>query len=483
MSTKLSVFSFLAFFGVVSPTQIGFANALKPIQITQTLSGKEVRSLTNKNGNSQKLRIIEDGTLDVRENEKISKSFHFTSFPKLTISQLSYDTNFSSCLHENFSGGSKPSTTIQARLKRCWPEQAAEVDQGVGVNFESTGRDLEQPQPMSLQALTPSPISPHSQLAASSALLTPLTDASIEPTDTPPFEFLQAQAPDTNEANENESPDPEEPPDPEGLEFGDGEFLLEGAIRRLTILELQLRSSVLTDPGILTSALGRDVTFYNSVNLVATPELIPNTFLDSSVGGYFTRFVNGGGYDSVITNLGIRQKLTANMSLGLGWRYQSIDGRSVGPGQPLGDLSEHSAVLKWNRADRLTNKLTLFSSYEGQVNVAENENQTRITNTAGLTFSLQIIPKLYGSAGYRLVNNNFFERDAINGNPAGPSDLYHEFSGQIFYQINEKLFVSTSLSYLFGSQLDLIRANPANGPRPLNETIFGLQIGFNLPLF
>jgi hypothetical protein len=332
---------------------------------------------------------------------------------------------------------------------------------------------MEHAVPITASVATQSPSVENNQQSS----VAPVKDSSVERLETwipgsylTSAEFLQAQEP-NNPDNDQEQTSPnasDRPPMPlpEDLDIDEagGQFSL-GVIRPIPVLELVFNSSVFTNQTLNTTAIVDATAFLNRAALRASPELGPDTRLTAGIGGVVAFFTTENRYTSINADLGILQELGDKMSLGLGWNYQQIYSEFDFDN----DLSEHTARLSWNRTDQLERRLFLNSRYQLSASFAQDEEQSRLTNSAGIGLSYSFTPRLQGLLDYRLVYNTFFDN---------PDALRHQLGTQLNYQITRNFLIGGSISYVFGEGNNLLD----DEVRDLNNVSLGLHLQYNLPL-
>ena len=270
---------------------------------------------------------------------------------------------------------------------------------------------------------------------------------------------------------DNVKPDAQ-PLDPEDTKAELGEIKIinrppQAQTPRQPDVQLLVRSSVFSSSNItaLDALKKSDAVFVTSAQLLATPKLGENTRLIAAAGVGITRFASekDSNYNFVNYNVAIQQRLAPGTFGQLGWvqdtLYQDANGQRL--------LRENAVQLIVGRQDQIGEQLRLDSFYELRASLANPNDQSRIANTIGVRLRYDITPKMQGALDYRLTFKNFTQVDR--------SDTEHEISALLIYNISPDVFLAGSASYLFGRS--------SNAAIDLNNLSFGLNLGFNLPLF
>lgn len=298
------------------------------------------------------------------------------------------------------------------------------------------------------------------KLAVPSIAQTPINpDPTASPVDSAPIET---------------EPDALDPQDTES-ERGDIEIIdrptqqagQQPAQRRQPDVQLLLRSSVFSSSNItaLDALRISDTVFVNSAQLLATPKLGENTRLIAAAGGGLARFATEGdsNYNFLTFNVALQQRLAPGTFGQLGWVQDNLY-RSEG-GERL--LRDNAIQLILGRQDQLAKNLRLDSFYELRAGFANPDDQSRVANTVGTRLRYDITPTLQGAFDYRLTFKNFTQVDR--------SDTEHQLGASVIYNLSPDIFVAGSVSYLFGRSSD--------AAINLSNLSFGLNLGFNVPLF
>jgi hypothetical protein len=239
------------------------------------------------------------------------------------------------------------------------------------------------------------------------------------------------------------------------------------AQRRQPDVQLLLRSSVFSSSNItgLEALKLSDTVFVNSAQLLATPKLGENTRLIASAGGGLVRFATEGNfnYNFLTFNVALQQRLAPGTFGQLGWVQDSLY-RSDG-GDRL--VRDNAIQFILGRQDQLGRNLRLDSFYELRAGFANPDDQSRVTNTLGTRLRYDITPTVQGALDYRLTFKNFTQVDR--------SDTEHQLGASVIYNISPDVFVAGTVSYLFGRSSE----SAVN----LSNLSFGLNLGFNVPLF
>ncbi len=268
------------------------------------------------------------------------------------------------------------------------------------------------------------------------------------------------------------SPESEiKPLDPEDTrsEVGEIRILDRPAVaeRRQPDVQLLLRSSTFSSSNITSLSTFRpsDTVFVNSALLLATPKLGETTRLIASAGGGLVRFANQGDsdYNLLNFNVAVQQRIAPGTYGQLGWVQENL--YRSGSGDRL--LRDNSVQFILGRQDQLGQQLRLDSFYELRASFTNPDDQNRVENTLGARLRYDITPKLQGALDYRLTFKNFTQVDR--------SDTEHQISALAIYNINSDVFVTGSVSYLFGRS--------SSSAIDLDNLSVGVSLGWNVPLF
>ena len=237
--------------------------------------------------------------------------------------------------------------------------------------------------------------------------------------------------------------------------------------RRQPDVQLLLRSSVFSSSNItsLSTFSPSDTVFINSGLLLATPKLGETTRLIASAGGGLVRFANQGdsNYNLLNFNVAVQQRIAPGTYGQLGWVQENL--YRQGSGDRL--LQDNSIQLIVGRQDQLGQQLRLDSFYELRASFTNPDDQNRVANTLGARLRYDLTPKLQGALDYRLTFKNFTQVDR--------ADTEHQISALAIYNINPDVFVSGTVSYLFGRS--------SSAAIDLNNLSIGVSLGWNVPLF
>lgn len=261
------------------------------------------------------------------------------------------------------------------------------------------------------------------------------------------------------------------PLDPEDTQAEIGEIrILERpatAARRQPDVQLLLRSSVFSSSNItsLSTFSPSDTVFINSGLLLVTPKLSETTRLIASAGGGLVRFANQGdsNYNLLNFNVAVQQRIAPGTYGQLGWVQENL--YREGSGDRL--LQDNSAQLIVGRQDQLGQQLRLDSFYELRASLTNPDDQNRVANTLGARLRYDVTSKLQGALDYRLTFKNFTQVDR--------ADTEHQISALAVYNINPDVFVSGTVSYLFGRS--------SSAAIDLDNLSIGIGLGWNVPLF
>ena len=237
--------------------------------------------------------------------------------------------------------------------------------------------------------------------------------------------------------------------------------------RRQPDVQLLLRSSVFSSSNItsLSTFSPSDNVFINSGLLLATPKLGETTRLIASAGGGLVRFANQGdsNYNLLNFNIAVQQRIAPGTYGQLGWVQENL--YRQGSGDRL--LQDNSIQLIVGRQDQLGQQLRLDSFYELRASFTNPDDQNRVANTLGARLRYDLTPKLQGALDYRLTFKNFTQVDR--------ADTEHQISALAIYNISPDVFVSGTVSYLFGRS--------SSAAIDLNNLSIGVSLGWNVPLF
>lgn len=241
--------------------------------------------------------------------------------------------------------------------------------------------------------------------------------------------------------------------------------------RPAPVLQLLLRSAIVTNSNIRALDPVDDTAFVNSAILRATPKLGPDTNLAVDVGGRFVRFAASGLNGSNIINarVGVQQKLGNQMYGELGWVFNQIYALNTS------DTTENSVRLALRRQDRLSDEQDLFldSGYDFWATFSAPDNRRRISNRVGLGLRYEITPQLLGLLNYRIVLDNVERQNSLNTrNQVTAAAVY-------YFNENRDAFIVGSVSYLGGQFFNSVTSDTAD----LNNISIGVSVGYNVPLF
>lgn len=294
----------------------------------------------------------------------------------------------------------------------------------------------------------------------------------------------QAISDDETEADSSDDDFLESPPtvdtiDPADLENELGDIqILEKPTDQPTeqpIGQLVLRSSVFTSSNISgqeDSGVGDvitnnrdndDIIFANSLFVLSTPEIGPDTRLISSLGGGFVRFGDNGDSNYNFLNLGLaaQHRITPAVygEFGINWQqlYTERNGER--------SLSDVSPRLRIGRQDVLGDRLRLDSLYELKVRLTDPKEQQRISNSLGVRLNYEHDPKWRSGLEYRITAEDYTQDTRF--------DLRNLLRAVTTYNLDEDSFISGSLSYLFGSS--------SRDSVDIENFSIGISIGFNVP--
>ncbi|MBD2311811.1 outer membrane beta-barrel protein [Desertifilum sp. FACHB-1129] len=264
---------------------------------------------------------------------------------------------------------------------------------------------------------------------------------------------------------------PLQPIDPLDIEaeLGDIEILpspLDLVPPQVPTLELLLRSSTFNSSNVFAREDARsDLVFVNSLLLVATPQLGPQTRLVAGIEGGLVRFANEGemNYNLVRFTAGIQQQLASRMYGQLSWVqdrvYQADDGDRF--------LLQDTARLLIGRQDPLSEQWRLDSFYELSASFASPSSRNQIMNALGVRFRREITSDLEGTLDYRLSLEDYTKTNRF--------DIKHQVGAALYYNISPRFLIGGSVSYLFGSS--------SRAAVDVNNFSIGVNLGVNLPLF
>jgi hypothetical protein len=236
---------------------------------------------------------------------------------------------------------------------------------------------------------------------------------------------------------------------------------------RQPTVQLFLGSSVFSSSNITALEIFQpsDTVFINSATLLATPKLGPSTRLIAAASGGLVRFAGEEdfNYNRLDFNVGVQQRLAAGMYAQLGWRneqlYRSEDGDRL--------LRSNAVDLVVGRQDQLAKQLRLDTFYNLNARFTDPDQQSRVANSLGARLRYDFSPSFQGALDYRLTLKDFTQVDRF--------DTEHQVSAIATYAINRNLFLSGSVSYLFGRSSD---------PNiDLGNFSVGISVGWNIPLF
>lgn len=270
---------------------------------------------------------------------------------------------------------------------------------------------------------------------------------------------------------ETENPEPLNPDDVKN-ELGEIRILPspkvpQPAPPRQPTVQLFLGSSVFSSSNVtlLESLELGDTVFINSATLLATPKLGPTTRLIAAASGGLVRFANEGdfNYNRLDFRVGIQQRLAPGMYAQLGWEndqlYRSNNGDRL--------LRSNAVDLLVGRQDQIGKQLRLDTYYNLNARFADPDQQNRVAHRLGARLRYDISANVQAALDYRLTFKDFTQVDRF--------DTEHQVSAIATYTINRNLFLSGSVSYLFGRSSD--------PDINLGNFSAGISLGWNIPLF
>ncbi len=229
-----------------------------------------------------------------------------------------------------------------------------------------------------------------------------------------------------------------------------------------------------TDDPRLDNFERSDISFANGIFLVATPSLDTNTNLMAYGGGNFVRYGNSNSldYNSINLGVGIQRQFNSKVFGELSWRHDRL--YDAGNGNEIISTNDSDAFLVDNvvelsvqRQDRLSEKLTLNSTYALAGHIVNPDELSYIRNELDFALRYQLASKWQSELGYQVTLDSFTEADR--------TDFQQQLQGTITYQATEDLFIEGLIAYNFGN-------STLEGIDP-DEFQAGIRVGYDLELF
>lgn len=262
----------------------------------------------------------------------------------------------------------------------------------------------------------------------------------------------------------------EEPADPESTMNDLGEIQVIAPPRRSPTAQLLLRSGYITTSNIADPIFteGNSV-WMNSATFLVTPELSNRTRLVARAGVDLAEVFEADDYTVARFGLGVQQRVGHTTFLQLGWTHdRTTSGNNF--------LSDHSARFSVLHQERLSERLRFSPFYELRASFTNPEIQSRISNSLGARLSYSVTPRFETGLDYRLVVDSLTEGGEFDGGRS--TGARNQFSLVANYQVSRQFFINSSVSYLFGETFTFDQ-----GAQDLNNVLFQIGIGLNLPLF
>ncbi len=258
--------------------------------------------------------------------------------------------------------------------------------------------------------------------------------------------------------------------DPDAAMNDLGEIQVIAPPRRSPTAQLLLRSNYITTSDIADPIFteGNSVVM-NSATLLVTPELSTRTRLVARAGVDVAEVFAADDYTVARFGLGVQQRVGRSTFLQVGWTHDRTTSGSA-------FLADHSARFSVLHQEALGDRLSLTPFYELRGSFTNVRKQNRISNSLGARLNYQVTSRFSTGLDYRLVVDSLTEGRGFDGDRS--TGARNQFSLVANYQVNRQFFINSSISYLLGETFTFDQ-----GAQDLNNVLFQIGIGLNLPLF
>jgi len=196
-----------------------------------------------------------------------------------------------------------------------------------------------------------------------------------------------------------------------------------------------------------------DGLFQTGLVLYGAPPIGSKTFVEFTAAANIIRYSQEVDFDynDLFFSLGILQRLSPTMYLGLGWSNQQLfqaNDNLANFDRPKGQrfLNDHSVRAELRRQDKLANRLFWNTYYRFQWTFSDPDDRTRAINllAAGLTYDIQ--SNLQLGLDYTLAITNYTNIDR--------DDLYNQVTARLSYIMFRNTRLALFAGYSFGSSTD-----------------------------
>ncbi len=208
-----------------------------------------------------------------------------------------------------------------------------------------------------------------------------------------------------------------------------------------------------------------DGLFRVGASVLAIPELSDRTSLFASVGGSLARYSELANFDynQITVNTGIQQRLFANTYGIVGWSHQQLFTKR-GSNR---FLNEHSLYGGINRRDILSSRAVLDTFYQSRISFADPDERSQFINTAGISLGYTPSSQFQAFLDYQFLYADFTRQSRY--------DLYHQVTGRLVYRPSPNMRIELFSGQSFGYS--------SNENINFDGFVFGVNLGFNVPLF
>ncbi len=231
--------------------------------------------------------------------------------------------------------------------------------------------------------------------------------------------------------------------------------------------QLLLRSSALTTSNLTTvkSFAPSTTVLENNAMLLVTPRLGDSTTLITTLSAGQLSFTSNSetNYHQWGISAALQQRLAPNMYVQAGWSQDHLVRNSSGDRL----LRDNALQALIGRQDTLTDNLRLDTAYEFRASFSNPDDQSRVSHTIGGRLRYDWSPRFETAIDYRFSLQDY-RKIARN-------DTMHQVGAIATYHISPEVFLSGTVSYLFGRSSDVSKTP--------NNFSLGVTIGANLPLF
>jgi len=196
-----------------------------------------------------------------------------------------------------------------------------------------------------------------------------------------------------------------------------------------------------------------DGLFQTGLVLYGAPPIGSRTFLEFTAAANIIRYSQEVDFDynDLFFSLGILQRLSPTMYLGLGWSNQQLfqaNDNLANFDRPKGQrfLNDHAVRAELRRQDKLANRLFWNTYYRFQWTFSDPDDRTRAINllAAGLTYDIQSNLQLGLDYTFVVTNYTNIDRD----------DLYNQITARLSYIMFRNTRLAFFAGYSFGSSTD-----------------------------